>query len=201
MKSIVLLLVSVMLLISCEEMPKTDAVDSKVSSDRTLVIDTAEENFTIEKTIPKVENEDDEVLKTFATECNFGDIQINIEEKQNKLYIHSNSKMVDDFSVGIKGMVDKVIETDVNADGYNEFYCVTNSGDLIAYSSYRNKSFGEIYIPQRPYDFYKDFNELKFWEVKNKKLLLTFSNGTNEQLNIVRYHLKSGEAGYKLIAE
>lgn len=200
MKRIVLMIASFLFLISCEEMPKTEAVESNVVNDRTIIVDTAGENMSIQKVAAKAVNQE-EVEKPFAAECSFGDIQINIEEKQGKLYINSNCKGVEDFSVSIKGSIDKMIETDVNADGYNEFYCVTNAGDLIAYSSYKNKSFGEIYIPQKPSDFYKEFNELKFWEVKNKKLLLTFSNGSNEQLNVVRYHLKSGEAGYKLMAE
>lgn len=209
MKSFVFVIASVLFLISCEEMPTTVATEPSIVNERTLIIDTAAENISIQKHLPQIDavktaetqKNIAKVENSFSAKSSFGDIHIHIEQKQNLLYINSNSEVVEDFSIAIKGTVTTFIQTDLNADAYNEFYCITNAGDLLAFSSYRNKSFGEIYIPQKPFDFYKNFNELKFWEVKNNKLLLTFSNGENEALNVVRYHLKAGETGFKLIAE
>lgn len=180
--------------ISCKENTNTKAQKDSLSGDRVLIIDSAEGNIV-------VESENATAKKLFKQTCNFGDVKINIEEKDQKLFINSNCKVVEDFTVDLDSKLEAIIETDVNSDGFNEFYCVTKTGNLIAYASYKNKSFGEIYIPKKPLDFYSDFNELKLWEVKKNHLILTFSNGGNNQINVVRYALKSGETSFILEAK
>lgn len=194
MKNFVLFLAISLLFYSCEEMPKNtlevnENVESVSSVDSNIINETNSEKLL------KTEN------ISFVDSCLFGDILINIEEKNNKLFITSNSKMVEDFVYELEGEIQSFIVTDVNADGYNEFYCITNHGDILAFASYRNKSFGEIYIPEKPKNFYKDLNEIKFWEVKNNHLLLTFSNGKEQKLNQVRYSLLEGETSFRLEAQ
>lgn len=184
----------ILFLVSCEEMPK----EAKKESKTVITIDKQEGETVIEKRIP-------EKVKTVAPQVfkkaiKFGELNINIEEKEDKLFVSSDCEFVEDFSVDLNGVINSFIVTDVDADGFNEFYCVTNKGDLVAYASFNNKSFGEIFVKQKPASFYENFNEVKFWEVKNKKLLITFSIGIDKKLNIVRYSLIKGESGVQLIA-
>lgn len=184
MKYVSLFFLSLILFVSCNEKQRENAKDDKISADRTLTIDAPESKASAQK--------------EFKQTITFGDVKIELEEKNQKLFIQSNSELVENTSLDLDSKLEAIFETDVNADGYNEFYCITKSGDLIAYASYRNKSFGEIYIPKKPRDIYSVFNELKLWEVKKNHLILTFSNGEDKQINVVRYALITGEAGFRL---
>jgi len=155
--------------------------------------------------LEKVDKEKEDLTKPILKnilpkECNFGDIKIIISEHNDEINIKSNNKFVEDINKTLDGTINAFIETDVDEDGFNEFYCVSNIGDIIAYSSYKNKSFGEIMINRKPSYFYKDCNEVKFWEVKNKQLSITFSN-VKDELSTVRYKLVQGETAYSLVAD
>ncbi|MGB0885387.1 MAG: hypothetical protein ACPGR5_03100 [Chitinophagales bacterium] len=182
------------ILFSCEEMPvkEISIIESSTQIEDTTKdeISKKQEQIIIQKTIPQ--------QKEFR--CNFGDIEISIKQEEDEVFIKSNFDNLETFKHKIKGKIVSFFETDVNADGFNEFYCITSNGDLVAYSSYRNKSFGEIYVPQMPNHFYKEIRDLESWEVKNNKLHLTFSNTVDEVLNTVRYKLINGETAYKLEA-
>jgi len=195
MKNYIVGVFSIVLFFSCEETPKTSAQNDQQNSERVLILDTLGNEITIEKS-SKIATE-----KPLVQTCNFGEVTINLEEKNQKLFVNSNCKVVEDFVIDLDAKLETIFETDVNSDGYNEFYCLTKTGNLIAYASYKNKSFGEIYVPQKPSKFYKDFNELKLWEVKKNHLILTFSNGVDNEINVVRYILKEGETGFILEAK
>ena len=115
--------------------------------------------------------------------------------------MYSNLKTIDTLNIPFNGKMLECIETDVDSNGFNEIYCISNLGDLVAFSSYNDISYGEIYIAQKPNYFYENFNGLNYWEAKDKKLYLSFSNGVENQMNVVRYSLKAGETSFQLLAE
>lgn len=195
MNKLIVGFLSIFLLVSCNQMSKTNAQNESQSSERAIILDTLGNEIVVEKS-SKVNSD-----KPLKQTCKFGDLTINLEEKNQKLFVSSNCKVVEDFTIDLDAKLEAIIETDVNSDGFDEFYCVTKSGNLIAYASYKDKSFGEIYVPQKPLYFYNDFNELTLWEVKKDHLILTFSNGVNNQINVVRYTLKAGENGFILEAK
>lgn len=187
---------AILLLFSCEEMPDKETSNLE---DRTLIIDTVSENINIQKVNSNKQTELNE--KQFSAKSNFGDIKITVAQEEHNILVSSETSVVEDLTSVIVGNVTDFIETDVNADGFNEFYAITNAGDVVAYTSYRNKSYGEIYIPVKPYKIYKNIQELKSWEVKDSMLLLTFAVGELQELNTVRYLLAQGEANYILKVE
>lgn len=163
-----------------EETKTADKVDKTVSKTKELI---AKETIAV---LPKT--------------VFFGDIKVDISELNGNIVINSNNEFMPSSELPFKGKADALIETDVDGNGFNEFYIVSNTGDLAAFSSYGNKSFGEIYIAKKPFTFYENSVKVKFWEAKNKKLSITFENRQGE-LNTVRYKLKVGEASYQLVAE
>lgn len=195
MNKLIVGFLSIFLLVSCNQMSKTNAQNESQSSERAIILDTLGNEIVVEKSSKVISD------KPLKQTCKFGDLTINLEEKNQKLFVSSNCKVVEDFTIDLDAKLEAIIETDVNSDGFDEFYCVTKSGNLIAYASYKDKSFGEIYVPQKPLYFYNDFNELTLWEVKKDHLILTFSNGVNNQINVVRYTLKAGENGFILEAK
>ncbi|MFT4645484.1 MAG: virulence-associated protein VagC [Planctomycetota bacterium] len=145
-------------------------------------------------------SEESESVQVLPKRVLFGELKVDITEEDEKIQITSTDEFAENLNFSLKGKTDAFIETDVDGNGFNEFYIVTNTGDLAAFSSYNNKSFGQINVAKKPFAFYEDCTKVKFWEAKNKKLSITFENGAGE-LNTVRYKLKMGEASYQLVAE
>ena len=192
-----LLLIVIIFFVSCNS---SDVSEKQIDKIKTIEKNPIEERVTVKVDNPKEVIVQNEEKLLFKKKVLFGDIEIHLEENNGELSIKSNNEFVEDKSIKIDGFIDTFIETDVDKNGFNEFYCVSNVGDLIAFSSFKNKSYGEISVLKKPFYFYKDCKSVKFWEAKNKSLLITFSNSKNE-LNIVRYKLIQGENSYQLIAE
>ena len=207
MKNIIFL-ISLLLFFSCSETAQkknnnefVKAKDIESSSKKELTKkDIASKNEEIKVEKDKKDFEKPTKKEILPKQCNFGNIKIVVSENNGKINIKSNNEFVEEMNLDLKGKVDAFFETDVDGDGFNEFYCVSNKGDIIAFSSYKNKSFGKINLSKKPYDFYPDCYEVKFWEVKDKKLHITFSNAKDE-LFTVRYSLAKGESAYQLKAE
>ena len=186
----VLIVAVLLFLISCEEAKQVETQ----TTGREKVIVEIEEN----KDFEKIKKNEKSILPANVT---FGAIYIGVKEESGSIKITSNGDNVEpEILRKLDGNVGAFIETDVDGDGFNEFYIVSNTGDLLAFSSYRNLSFGEINIFKKPNSFYTNSNKFKFWELKNKKLSLAFED-TEGKLNTVRYKLEQGEASYQLIAE
>lgn len=192
-----LLLIVIIFFVSCNS---SDVSEKQIDKIKTIEKNPIEERVTVKVDNPKEVIVQNEEKLLFKKKVLFGDIEIHLEENNGELSIKSNNEFVEDKLIKIDGFIDTFIETDVDKNGFNEFYCVSNVGDLIAFSSFKNKSYGEISVLKKPFNFYKDCKSVKFWEAKNKSLLITFSNSKNE-LNIVRYKLIQGENSYQLIAE
>lgn len=200
------ILLIVISLFSCEKKKPsaTNQTTAKVVSvNETVSKDTIEsikaENTTEEVTTKQIEK-GAEIVSILPKNIVFGDLKIEVSELDGRVQINSNSEFVQSFEIPLNGKTDAIIETDVDGNGFNEFYIVTNTGDLAAFSSYNNKSYGQINIAHKPFSFYANCTKVKFWEAKNKKLSITFENAAGA-LNTVRYKLKNGEASYQLVAE
>ena len=112
------------------------------------------------------------------------------------------------------GTISGVEVEDLNADGYPEIYVYVSSagsgsyGSLIAYSSNRNRSLSEIYLPplEDDSDVSEGYMGHDTFAVGEGALLRRFpiyregdanaepSGGTRQ----VQYRLKAGEAGWRL---
>lgn len=196
---IYLLSTIVLFLLACERIEQTIETNtaSSFQQDSSLTQSSlAQKNITIPESSISKEQKNTILLEE---KHYFGDIEISIQQKDSIVHIQSAENTIDPHLFWAKGKIN-IIETDVNQDGFNEIYCVSQQGGLFAIASYRNKSFGEIYIPQKPFSFYKDCQKFISWEVKHKKLSLIFENEKGEA-NIVRYALVEGETSYQLQAK
>ena len=113
----------------------------------------------------------------------------------------------------INGTLHKTEIADLNNDGYPEIYCFTYSNDDIpkgtvhAFSSYKNKSYGEIYmVPneqhKKLFDGYAGNDQFSIeghFLVRSFSILNKNSNIFEaEKRQIVKYQLIEGEASYLL---
>lgn len=201
-----ILLLLVISLFSCEK--KKPSATSQAQTNVVEVKTVEEVNDTVVENVEKVEEviantkelkESVEALILPKTVF-FGDVKVEISETDGVIDVTSNNEFAGAYNLNLKGKTDAFIETDVDGNGFNEFYIVTNTGDLAAFSSYNNKSFGQVYVPKKPYSFYADCTKVKFWEAKNKKLAISFEDNDGK-LNTVRYKLVKGETSFQLVAE
>lgn len=118
------------------------------------------------------------------------------------------------MQVEADGTITKVEIGDLNADGYPEIYVYINSagsgsyGSLIAYSSNRNKSLSEIYLPSIEGDpaimqGYMGHDEFAVGEGTLLRRFPVYREGdTNAQptggTRQIQYTLEAGEAGWVL---
>ncbi len=211
-----ILLMLIVSLFSCEEkkdtsknLPKIQNEESHNEAKKSITKIAIDEDLKIEKTANNSidnslqntkENLEPKVKNVLPKNCKFGDIEIEISNTGKLVTIKSNNEFSEEVNKNFEGIADAFIETDVDGNGYNEFYCISNTGDILAFTSYKNKSYGEITIQKKPSDFYTDCKKVKFWEAKNRKLSITFESNSGA-LNTVRYSLQKGEASYQLIAD
>lgn len=199
MNNIFILITTIIILSSCSEAQNKTANTLKEKS-KDVSINKIKKSDSSYETSTKQKNIEPALEKILPKQVVFGNIEIIVSNKNEKINIKSNNEFVEEQNISLKGKLSKFFETDVDKDGFNEFYGISNTGDMFAFSSYKNKSFGKINIPKKPFDFYKDCYGVKSWEVKNNKLHLTFYNNENK-LFTVRYKLLQGEASFQLMAE
>ncbi len=106
MKNYIVGVFSIVLFFSCEETPKTSAQNDQQNSERVLILDTLGNEITIEKS-SKIATE-----KPLVQTCNFGEVTINLEEKNQKLFVNSNCKVVEDFVIDLDAKLETLFETD-----------------------------------------------------------------------------------------
>ena len=176
-------------LFSCNE--KNATIKAETITNNTVINN---KNTTTETLKPSVI-----VESVLPQKIHFGDIEV-LVSRNDLLLVSSNEKNAEKYQLKTNGIVTDVIVTDVNGDGVDEFYCITNRGDISAFASFSNKSYGEIYVAKKPLDFYSTIVKVKNWELKNRKLAMTFKN-KDGSFNTVRYKLELGETSFQLIAD
>lgn len=110
-------------------------------------------------------------------------------------------KVKSQFEIRPQAPVTEVRTADINGDGFDEVYILTDTSEtdertpaLYAFASYRDRSFGPIYVKAIPKAKRPDGKS--GLHVKDGKLIREFasSHGTKS----IEYHLRAGEAGFVL---
>lgn len=101
---------------------------------------------------------------------------------------------------------------DLNQDSYPEVYIFTRTpevppqGEVYAYASYRNRSFGEVYIADEPEQLqrsaqYKGGDVFELQETTLVRQFPVYTDGkASKNKNTLTYKLKMGETSYRLEA-
>jgi hypothetical protein len=100
---------------------------------------------------------------------------------------------------------------DLNQDGFPEVYIFarneTGKSQVYAYSSYRNRSYGQIYVPEiatedQRMTGYQGGDQFKLQETALLREFPIYENGrASGSSRTLTYKLKMGEASYRLEAE
>ena len=118
----------------------------------------------------------------------------------------------DTITIPIDGHLTAAFIGDINQDDYPEFYLVATSAGsgsyatLFAYASYRNKSYGPIYIPGLDSALLIGYMGHDQYEIRDNKLLRKFPIYLPGDMNaqptggerVIEFDLIKGEASYIL---
>ncbi len=129
------------------------------------------------------------------------------------LIIPSGFEIINDtINQPIDGHLTAAFTGDINQDDYPEFYLVTTSAGsgsyatLFAYASYRNKSYGPIYIPVLDSTLLIGYMGHDQYEIRDNKLLRKFPIYLPGDINaqpsggerVIEFDLIKGEASFIL---
>ncbi|BDC97770.1 hypothetical protein [Persicobacter psychrovividus] len=123
--------------------------------------------------------------------------------------------MKEPYEEAIEGIVREGYVADLDQDGYKELYLFEYSqgsgayGQVRAYASYSNKSFGPIYMPELSADLKQGYMGHDRFVIEGGQLVREFpiynDSDTNAKptggMRTIKYRLEKGEAGMILKAE
>lgn len=144
-----------------------------------------------------------------------GSLQFLIENPEvNKLIITPSGLEVrnDPTEKTVAGTLEDAFITDLDKDGFSEVYCVFRSREglgeasIVGFASYRNRSYGEIYVPPFPEGsaYMKGYKGGDVIIAESKRLLREFpifqgGQDTGKKRRII-YELQRGETSFVLKA-
>ncbi|HMQ47202.1 MAG TPA: hypothetical protein PKA00_06820 [Saprospiraceae bacterium] len=112
----------------------------------------------------------------------------------------------------VDGTLEDAFITDLDKDGFPEVYCIVRSreglgeANIVGFASYRNRSYGEIYVPPFPEGspYMKGYKGGDFYVLENKRILREFpifqgGQDTGKKRRII-YELQRGETSFVLKA-